>query len=213
MTTAVRFEGARLGSLGGLLALRDGRAELAGVHLLDTQSGEYNVPFIKHLLPEEAIVLITLAHREQGILVEPGNPKRIRGVRDLVRQRVRLINRQPGAGTRLLLFHHLRRNGVDPRSLSGYDREVPTHTAVAAAIAAGTADAGPGIRAAAEAWGLDFVPLARERYDLAVPRRVFDSRAFRPVLEALRGTKFGRAAAAIPGYDTSEMGRVAADLH
>jgi molybdate-binding protein len=212
-TTAVRFDGPRLGSLGGLMALRDGRAQLAGVHLLDIESGEYNVPFVKHLLPEEAVILITLAHREQGILVAPGNPKRIRSVRDLARRHVHLINRQPGAGTRLLLFHHLRRNGIDPRTLPGYDREVPTHAAVAAAIAAGTADAGPGIRAAAEACGLGFVPLARERYDLAVLRRVFDSPTFRPVLEILHGTEFSQAAVVIPGYDTGEMGRIVADLH
>jgi molybdate-binding protein/DNA-binding PadR family transcriptional regulator len=210
--TALRFDGPRAGSLGGLMALREGRAEIAGVHLLDTESGEYNVPFVKHLLPEEPIILITLAQREQGILVATGNPKRILGVRDLARRHVRLINRQPGAGTRLLLFHHLRRNGIDPRTLRGYDREVATHSAVAAAIKAGTADAGPGIRAAAEAWSLDFVPLARERYDLAVPRRVFEAAAFRPVLEAMQGREFASLAATMPGYDTSEMGRIAADL-
>jgi len=210
---ALRFDGPRSGSMGGLMALREGRAELAGVHLLDTESGEYNVPFVKHLIPEEPILLVTLAHREQGIMVAGGNPKNIFGVRDLARRRVRLINRQPGAGTRLLLFHLLRRNGIDPRTLPGYDREVPTHAAVAAAIKAGTADAGPGIRAAAQAWGLDFVPLARERYDLAVPRRVFEAAAFHPVLEAMHEREFARLAAGLPGYDTSDMGRIAADLH
>jgi len=211
-STAVSFDGPRVGSLGGLLALRDGQAQLAGIHLLDTESGDYNVPFVKHLLPEDDIILITLAHREQGIIVAPGNPKQIRSVRDLAKRQVRLINRQPGAGTRLLLFHHLRRNGIDPRTLPGYDREVGTHSALAAAIAGGTADAGPGIRAAANAHGLEFVPLARERYDLAVPKRVFDSPAFRPVLEALHARAFSKIAATTPGYDTTEMGRVVAEL-
>ncbi len=206
------FSAPAVGSLAGLEALREGRAHLAGVHLRDADSGEYNVPFVKHLVPEEPVVLLTLAVREQGLLLAPGNPLRVRGVRDLIRRRVRLINRQRGAGTRLLLYQHLRRAGIDARAIAGYEREAPTHAAVAAAIAAGEADAGPGMRTAAEEHGLDFLPLAEERFDLAIPRAVFDSPRLRPLLEVLHDPGFRRAAAALPGYDLSRMGRIAARL-
>jgi len=208
----INFSFETVGSLSGLNALREGRAQLAGIHLLDVDSGEYNVPYIKHLLPEEAVVLVTLARREQGLLLAPGNPLAIRGVRDLGRRGVGLINRQRGAGTRLLLYHALRRARVDPRAITGYDSETPTHDAVAAAIAAGRADAGPGVRAAAEKWGLSFLPLGEERYDLAIPRVVFDSPRLRPLLEALHQRAFRRTAAAIPGYDVSRMGTVVARI-
>ena len=151
--------------------------------------------------------------REQGLLVAAGNPKSLRRLRDLARPGVRLINRQPGAGTRLFLYHHLRKAGIDPRSLSGYQRQVPTHSAVAAAIRSGGADAGPGIRAVAEAWGLDFVPLGRERYDLAIPRRLFDSPRLRPVLETIHADAFRAAAGRLSGYDTTRMSDVVADVH
>ncbi len=201
------------GSLGGLIALREGRAQLAGIHLLDADSGEYNVPFVKHILPDEPMVLVHLAQREQGLMVASGNPKRIRGVRDLGGHGVRLINRQRGAGTRLLLHQRLRAAAVDPRGISGYDREAPTHDAVAAAIVADTADVGPGIRAVAEAWNLDFIPLGFERYDLVIPRPLFESRLFRPFLEGMHDPAFRRAAEAFRGYDVSRMTTVVADLH
>ena len=200
----------RVGSLAGLWALREGRAQLAGVHLLDVDSGEYNVPFVKHLLPEESIILLTLARREQGLLLAAGNPHRVRGVRDLTRRGVRLVNRQRGAGTRLLLHHALRAARVAPTSVPGWEREVATHAAVAAAITAGHADAGPGTRAAAAQAGLDFLPIGEERYDLAIPRAVFDAPHLRPLLDALHERAFRRAAAALPGYDVSRMGAVAA---
>ncbi len=208
-----RFSCNRVGSLGGLLALRDQRAHLAGIHLLDADSGQYNVPFVKHLLPEEPVLLVNLSVREQGLMLAPGNPRGIGGVRDLVRGGIRLVNRQPGAGTRLLLHHQLRRNGIEPRSVRGYERQLPTHAAVAAAIAAGSADAGPGIRAAAVASGLDFLPLGEERYDLAIPRRLYDSPRLRPLLETIHGAAYRRAAAAITGYDLSRMSEIVADIH
>jgi molybdate-binding protein/DNA-binding PadR family transcriptional regulator len=209
----LRFSASRVGSMGGLFALAEGRAHLAGVHLLDIESGEYNVPFVRHLLPEERVLLVNLSTRAQGLLVAPGNPKRLRRLRDLARPGVRLVNRQPGAGTRLLLYHHLRKAGIDPRSLCGYRREVPTHDAVAAAIRSGRADAGPGIRAVAEAWGLGFVPLGRERYDLAIPRRLFDSPRLRPLLEAIHDDAFRAAAGRLSGYDTARMSEIVADVH
>ncbi|HSP97876.1 MAG TPA: substrate-binding domain-containing protein [Candidatus Dormibacteraeota bacterium] len=207
------FHSQRVGSLAGLWALREGRAQLAGIHLLDTDSGEFNVPFVKHLLPEESIILLTLARREQGLMLAVGNPLRIRSVRDLARRGVRLVNRQRGAGTRLLLHHALCKARVDPQAIEGWERTHDSHGEVAAAIAAGRADVGPGVRAAAARAGLEFLPLGEERYDLAIPRAVFDAPRLRPLLEALHGREFRRTAAALPGYDVSRMGTVAARVH
>ncbi len=208
----IRFAARPVGSLSGLIALHERRAHLAGIHLLDVDSGEYNVPYVKHLLPEERVVLVNLARREQGLMLAPGNPKGIRGLRDLTRHGVRLVNRQTGAGTRLLLHHLLRKARIDPGDIAGYARELSTHTAVAAAIAAGAADAGPGVRAAAEAHGLDFLPLGEERYDLVIPRHVFESAALRPLLELLHDSSFRREAAHFPGYDVARMSRVVASI-
>lgn len=208
----LRFSVRPVGSLGGLLALQERRADLAGVHLLDVDSGEYNVPFVKHLLPEEPTVLINLAYREQGLMVAAGNPKGIHDLRDLSRADVRFINRQRGAGTRLLVYHLLRRIGIAPSAISGYEREAPTHDTVAAAIRAGTADVGPGIRAVAQRWGLDFIPLAQERFDLAIPHAVLDSPRLRPLLDVLHQAEFRQAVTALGGYDVTWMGEVIADL-
>ena len=200
------------GSLDGLLALRDRRAHLAGVHLLDADTGEYNVPFVRHLVPEDRVVLVELARREQGLMVARGNPKNVRGVRDLRRRGLRLINRQRGAGTRLLLYARLHAERVSPDAVAGYDSQALTHAAVAAAIASGQADVGPGIRAVADSSGLDFVPLGFERYDLAVPYRIFNDTRFRRVLDVLHRRDFRRTAATLSGYDVSAMGRVVARL-
>lgn len=208
----IRFAARPVGSLSGLIALHERRAQLAGIHLLDVDSGEYNVPHVKHLLPGERVVLVTLARREQGLMLAAGNPKGIRGLRDLARRGVRVVNRQAGAGTRLLLHHRLRQARIDPRRLSGYERELPTHSAVAAAIATGAADAGPGVRAVAEAQGLDFLPLGEERYDLAIPQQVFESRQLRPLLALLHDASFRREAAQFSGYDVTRMSRVVATV-
>ena len=193
-----------------MIALHERRAHLAGIHLLDADTGEYNVSYVKHLLPEQRVVLVNVAWREQGLLLAAGNPKGIRGLRDLTRRDVRLVNRQAGAGTRLLLRQRLHQARIDPQRIRGYERELPTHAAVAAAIAAGAADAGPGVRAAAQAHGLDFLPLGEERYDLAIPREVFESRRLRPLLELLHDTAFRREAAQFAGYDVARMSRVVA---
>jgi len=209
----IQFSTRRVGSLAGLMALGEGRAHIAGLHLLDIESGEYNVPFVKHLMPEERVLLLHLAQREQGLMVARGNPKRIRSLKDLARRSVQLVNRQRGAGTRLFLFHRLRQARIDPHAIAGFASEVPTHNAVAAAIAAGTADVGPGIRAAAEAWGLDFISLGHERYDLAIPRAIFESPRLRAFLEVMHAGAFRQAAAALSGYDVSRLGTIVADIH
>jgi putative molybdopterin biosynthesis protein len=188
------------------------RADLAGIHLLDIDSGEYNVPFVKHLLPEEPVVLVNLAYREQGLMIAPGNPKGIYDLHDLIRLDICFVNRQRGSGTRLLLYHRLRQAGIDPHAISGYDREAPTHNAVAAAITSGTADVGPGIRAVAQAWGLEFIPFGLERFDLAITHAVFDSPRLRSLLEVIHQTDFRRAASAFSGYNVTLMGEVVAEI-
>jgi molybdate-binding protein/DNA-binding PadR family transcriptional regulator len=206
----IRFAAQPVGSLSGLIALHERRAHLAGVHLLDVDSGEYNVPYVKHLLPDERVILVSLARRQQGLLIAAGNPKGIRGLRDLARRGVRVVNRQAGAGTRVLLHHLLRRARIDVSRICGYERELPTHGAVAVAIAAGSADAGPGVRAVAQAYGLDFLPLGEERYDLVIPRRIFESRQLQPLLDLLHDSGFRREAAHFAGYDVARMSRVVA---
>jgi molybdate-binding protein/DNA-binding transcriptional regulator YhcF (GntR family) len=194
-------------SLGGLFALASGDCDLAGCHLLDAESGDYNVPFIRRVLPGEPVDLVTLAEREQGLIVALGNPKDIRALPDLTRPGVRFVNRQRGSGTRVLLDRLLAEAGVSADALDGYAREEPTHLAVGAAVAAGAADAGLGIRAAARALGLDFIPLARERYELALRSPTRAQPAIRAVLAALRSRAFIAAVEALTGYDTRETGR------
>ncbi len=203
------FSSAHVGSLGGLLALKRGEAHLAGTHLLDEETGEYNIPFLKRFLPERRIVLVNLVYRRQGLMVRKGNPRGISGFRDLTRDDVVFINRQKGSGTRLLTDHSLRELGIGPESVCGYAREEYTHMGVASAVAGGTADAGLGILAAARALSLDFIPVARERYDLAVPEEFFETEMFGRLLAVLREDReFQKILLGLGGYDVSEMGCV-----
>ena len=204
----LRLSSANVGSLGGLIALRRGEAHLAGSHLLDPDSGEYNLSYVRRYLPETPVVLVTLVGREQGWMVRPGNPLGLAGWGDVANPDVRLVNRQRGAGTRVLLDYELGRRGIDPAGIAGYEREEYTHLAVAAAVASGTADAGLGIRAAARALQLDFVPLTHERYDLVIPQAYYHSELLRPLLALLYDAQFRAAVAAMPGYDVGPMGNV-----
>ncbi len=201
-----RLSSANVGSIGGLIALKQRHAHLAGCHLLDPESGEYNVAYVRRYLPGEAIVLVTLAHREQGLMVAPGNPKRILSLEDLLRPDVRFVNRQRGSGTRILLDYALQQRNLDPAHIQGYEREEYTHLAVAAAVASGRADCGLGIPAAAQALGLDFVPLFQERYDLAIPRAFVDSALLAPLFAVLDDPAFRAQAASLPGYEVRAMG-------
>jgi putative molybdopterin biosynthesis protein len=203
-----RLVSANAGSLGGLLALKRGDAHLAGTHLLDEASGEYNRPFLTRLLPEQDVLLIHLAEREQGLIVTPGNPDRIRELADLTRPGVRFVNRQKGAGTRVLLDYHLKQRGIPAEQIAGYEREEYTHMAVAAAVLSGGANVGLGILAAARALGLDFIPLFKERYDLAIPRRHWESPLLEPLRQALASVEYRRAVEALGGYDVGRMGQI-----
>ena len=207
-----RFTSANAGSLGGLTALRRGEAHLAGSHLLDPVTGEYNVSSVKQYLPNLPVMLMTLVHREQGLIVAPGNPKNIKGLDDLMRSDVRYVNRQRGAGTRVLLDYQLNKLGIVPAQIRGYGREEYTHLAVAVAVQSGAADCGLGIAAAARALGLDFIPLENERYDLVIPRIYYESETLRPLLDLVRGQKLRQVIAGLAGYDVTHMGEIVAEL-
>jgi putative molybdopterin biosynthesis protein len=196
-----------VGSIAGLMALRRGEAHLAGIHLLDEESGEYNIPFLERFLPGVSLELVTLVEREQGLIVAPGNPKKIFAVEDLPRPEVSFVNRQRGAGTRLLLDSWLKEKNISPAAVNGYEREEYTHLAVAAAVSAGSADAGLGVYAAARGMGLGFVPLARERFDLAVPLASLDDERVVKLLEIIRSAEFRAAVAALGGYDVEKTGQ------
>lgn len=205
----IGMSSAHVGSMGGIMALRRGEAHVAGVHLLDENTGQYNVPFIQRLLPDLPLDLINLTHRQQGLLLPRGNPKGIRGFQDLARGDVRFINRQRGAGTRLLADRQLREIGLSPDRVTGYGHEEYTHMGVAAAVSGGTADTGLGILAAAVAMDLDFLPVARERYDLIVPRTYREDPRVLALLELIRTSEaFRREVEALGGYDLSDCGRV-----
>jgi putative molybdopterin biosynthesis protein len=204
----LRLSSGHVGSLGGLVALRQGRAHLGGSHLYDPETNSYNIPFIKKHLAGLPLKLINLAWRQQGFMVQPGNPHDIQKVADLTRPGVRFINRQRGAGTRLLLDHLLQQEGIDPAGIQGYEREEYTHMAIAANVKSGTADVGLGILAAARALGLDFIPLTPERYDLVVPQATFADQRFQELLEVIRSPEFHSAAEALGGYDLKDCGRI-----
>lgn len=202
-----RLTSANVGSLGGLVALRRGEAHLGGSHLMDPETGVYNERYVRRYLPDQDVMLVALVGREQGWIVPQGNPLALREWRDAGREDVTIVNRQRGAGTRVLLDYELEKAGIDPAQVSGYEREEYTHLAVAAAVAAGTADAGPGIRAAARALELDFVPLAKERYEVVIPRAHYDDALLQPLLELLHDDAFRGAVSELPGYDVSIMGQ------
>jgi putative molybdopterin biosynthesis protein len=195
-----------VGSLGGLMALRDGLCHLAGSHLLDPATGEYTLPYVERLLPDHDTAVIRLAHRDQGLVVAPGNPLGLAGIEDLVRPGLRYVNRQRGAGTRVLLEHELAKRGIEPAEVHGFEREEHTHLAVAAAVAAGRADCGLGVLAAARAFELDFVPIAREPYDLVLWRSTVEEPLLEPLWELLASPDFREAVEGLGGYDTAEMG-------
>jgi putative molybdopterin biosynthesis protein len=200
---------AHVGSMGGLLALKRGEAHLAGTHLLDEETGEYNLSYIKKMLPDKKIVLVNLVYRMQGFVVARGNPKGIKGFQDLTRTDVVFVNRQAGAGTRLLTDLSLKKFKIDPTVVKGYDHEEFTHMAVAAAVLSGAADTGLAVLSAARALGLDFIPVAQERYDLAIAREFYDTPSLKALLSIIReDMEFRNQIEAMGGYDVSTMGQV-----
>ncbi|HSQ38880.1 MAG TPA: substrate-binding domain-containing protein, partial [Anaerolineales bacterium] len=203
-----RFISSNVGSQGGLVALKRGEAHLAGSHLLDPETGEYNLAALRQYLPGVPVRLIALVHRQQGLMVRHGNPMGIKNLVSLIRPEVRFANRQRGAGTRVLLDYHLNLMGIVPSQIRGYNQEEYTHLGVAAAIASGRADCGLGIPAAAQALDLDFVPLFHERYDLVIPKEYALSPLLAPLLDVIGGAQFRNAVSVLPGYDVKEMGKL-----
>jgi putative molybdopterin biosynthesis protein len=192
-----------VGSLDGLVNLRQGLCQISGAHLLD-KTGEYNAPFVRHLFPDREMDLVTLAYRTQGLMLAPGNPKGVRSAADLARAGLRFINRNPGSGTRLWLDGELERLGIPPETIDGYEYEVNTHTFCARAIASGEVDAALGLQASAQQFNLDFIPLFEERYDLVLPRE--QENALSPLLEHIQTAAFRRDLNALTGYNTSHSG-------
>ncbi|MDQ1301768.1 MAG: molybdopterin molybdotransferase, partial [Chloroflexota bacterium] len=207
-----RLSSANVGSLGGLLALGRGEAHLAGSHLLDEDTGEYNLSYIRRYLAGVPVRVVGFVRREQGLIVLRGNPQGLRSLADLTRPDVTFINRQRGAGTRALLDYRLKQAGINPRLIQGYERQEFTHLAVAAAVASGAADCGLGILAAARALGLDFVPLDHERYDLIIPARFYADPLLAPLLEIMGEPGFQARVAALGGYTTEDMGKILAEV-
>jgi molybdate-binding protein/DNA-binding transcriptional regulator YhcF (GntR family) len=196
-----------VGSLGGLMALARAEADVAGSHLWDETTDTYNRPFVQRLLPGRRVALLTLAHRSLGLIAAPGNPLGLRGLADLAQPEVRLVNRQPGSGTRVWLDAQLQALSIAPESLPGYGHEEITHLAVAHLIAEGEATAGLGIHAAAVAYDLDFVPLTQERYDLVIPEETWNTPAAQALVRVVRSARFKEAIVALGGYDTAQTGR------
>lgn len=203
-----RLTSANVGSQGGLIALRRGEAHLAGSHLLNPETGEYNISYIRQYMPGIPVMVIALVGRAQGLMVKRGNPKGIRGLEDLTNPHVQFVNRQRGAGTRVLLDYHLKRIGIAPEHIVGYSQEEYTHLGVAAAIASGRADCGLGIAAAAQALDLEFIPLFQERYDLVIPKHFAEGDLLAPIFGLLTDGRFREAVTYLPGYDVSVMGQI-----
>jgi putative molybdopterin biosynthesis protein len=207
-TPPIRLSSAHVGSMGGIMAIKRGEAHLGGTHLLDQESGIYNISFIKRFLADMGLHLVNLCYREQGFIVAPGNPLKIETFGDIVSARHSFINRQKGAGTRLLTDKVLGDSGLDPEQIPGYDHEEYTHMNVAAAVSGGSADVGMGIRAAAQALGLDFVSIAEERYDLIIPNAFIDDPKIEATLELLHNRSFRSDIEKLGGYNLRDCGTV-----
>jgi len=203
---------ATVGSAGGLRTLGEGRADLAWAHLVDPVSGEYNLPHVGHYLAGRPAVLVNLFHRDLGLLVWTGNPRKIRGMADLARRGLRFVNRQPGSGTRHFIDTALSQAGVEPDAIGGYRDEVSTHWAVGLRVLRSEADAGVATRSVAHALSLGFVPLTRERFDMVVPKEIFFRPSVQALLETVRSERFRRGLERLGGYDAAQAGRVLADV-
>jgi putative molybdopterin biosynthesis protein len=197
---------ANVGSMGGIVALKRGETHLAGMHLLDPETGDYNIPYLQKQLRGTRVRVITFAHREQGFIVPKGNPLNITGWDDL--RRVQYVNRQRGAGTRLLLDYEMQQHGISVDDVQGYTREEYTHLAVASAVATGMADCGLGVRRASIALDLDFVSVGWERYDLVIPEAYWEHEGVQRLLETLHSETFKQDLEQQAGYDTRETGKL-----
>ncbi len=202
----IRISSGNVGSLGGLMALRKGTCHLAGSHLLDTETGVYNISYIKRYLKGLKVSVFHLALRDQGLILAKGNAKGIKGLEDLTGKGITFVNRQAGSGTRVLFDYRLAKLGIKPEAIKGYDHEEFTHMAVAVDVLSGAADCGVGIYAAAKALDLDFIPLEKEQYDLIIPSSLVESPQMALLLETIRSQEFKDRVTALGGYDPSKSG-------
>jgi putative molybdopterin biosynthesis protein len=196
------------GSLGGLIALAEKNADLAGCHLWDETTDTYNEPYVCKLLPGQKVALLTLAHRRVGLILPPGNPHEVRRLEDLTRKDICFVNRQPGSGTRVWLDAQLHSAGTNPASIRGYQDEKMTHYDVARVISKGQADVGLGVETAALSFGLQFKLLTTERYDFVIPAEKWELDSVQALKLLLQTEQTQTAIAELGGYDTTETGSV-----
>jgi putative molybdopterin biosynthesis protein len=192
-----------VGSLDGLVNLRQGLCQISGSHLLD-ESGEYNIPFVRHLFPDRPVEIVTLAYRTQGLILANGNPRGVKKIADLANPGIRFVNRNPGSGTRLWFDAELRKLHIPAEQVSGYERVVKTHSEAARLIATNQADAALGLQAAAHQHHLDFIPLFEERYDLVLPRE--QEKTLSPLLDYIQTIDFRNSLSLLTGYNTTHSG-------
>ena len=203
---SVWLSSSHVGSMGGIMAVRRGEAHAAGCHLLDTETGEYNLSYMRKYFPDHQVKLIRCVGRTQGIMTAPGNPLGIKVFSDICKPGLRYVNRQKGSGTRILTDYLMKREGIRQEDVYGYDREELTHTSVAAQIASGSADAGMGIYSAANLYGLDFVPVCTEEYDLIIPCHAFDTPMISALLDTLKSQSFKDCLMSLGGYTLENPG-------
>jgi putative molybdopterin biosynthesis protein len=206
--SGLSLSSSHVGSLAGLMALKKGRCHLAGSHLLDPADGSYNTAYIKKHLAGVPVKLVRLVERQQGLMVRAGNPKKIQGFKDLVRDDVTFINRQGGSGTRVLLDYELEKLGIAKNEIAGYETEEFTHMAVAVAVVSGAADVGLGVLSAARALDLEFIPVTSEQYELVIAERYFETEPIQKLLAVIRSEAFAKRVGELGGYRTDQTGRV-----
>ncbi len=197
---------AHVGSLGAIMSIKKGEAHFGGIHLLDPDTGTYNISYVDKYLKGTGAVLVNLVKRTQGLMVQKGNPKNIKGIKDLVGKSI--ANRQKGAGTRVLLDYLLQQENIEGSNISGYEREYFTHLGVASEVKSGRADAGMGIFAAAKAMDLDFIPLYEENYDLLITKEFYQSEQYAVLLEKIKSDKFKLEVESLGGYNLAECGNI-----
>ena len=197
-----------VGSMSGLVSLKRGECQLAGAHLLEPETGEYNISYINDLFKNEKMAVINLVHREQGLMVKKNNPKRLNDINSLKDENVKFINRQRGSGTRVLLDYLLKTNNIDKTNIKGYDKEELTHMGAAVQVAEGTADAALGIRAAASAVGLDFIPIKKEKYDIILKKKSLEDPRIKRLIKIIKSSPFQKAVKELKGYDLKNSGEI-----
>lgn len=188
--------------------LFEGKVHIAGSHLEGPTAGEFNLPFIRKQFPEEDVTVVTFARWEEGLVVAPGNPKKLHKIEDLARKNIRFANREPGSGSRALLDKLLQKHGMEAQRVQGYERIAYGHLAAAYCIVSLEADACLATRSAAQTFGLDFIPLHSERYDLVMRKRTADLPAVKAFLDVLQRASLRRKLEVLAGYDTSQTGTV-----